>query len=362
MKEGGGVSEAELSKLNQGLKSVIPVPSSLDLSSLKARAEQIKSQNPGKENRVSDFLSLEAINSPWMLAGEIDNSGEHLSGSVFSSPANDLDLGNLVEGLGANTETHAFFNPSDTKTTSYLTVTVGNGNDRKTFRYRPSFYGQPKKTEGQQIDTGGLGVSNFAVEQKLGKISSDPWCGFTPECKPAIYLYPKTTQLINVKIGGKLGQRTITIPPYNRENGWSVLATKDGEIFWGGQKLSHLFYEAVTPRPPRPKTGWTVSGDNLNKDLKRVAQESGLNDRESREFARFWAKKLNPAPYYFVGLIPETVIEELEPLAISPQPDTQIRLRFYFAPLKEKTLFALPELKPAFRRGFTAVEWGGYAE
>lgn len=205
-----------------------------------------------------------------------------------------------------------------------------------------------------------INVCNATVETH-SSVGEDPWCGFTPECKPAIYLYPTKETTINVKIGPEIGIRTITIPAYDSINGWSVIANKQGNIFLGNQRYSHLFYEALTPTPKIPKTGWIADGKHLWRDLFVIAKKSQLNTKEAKEFSNYWTEKLDESEYYFVGWVNRDEIDAIEPLNISPKPETLWRVRYFFIPLQSKMDIAQPNINKLQRNGYTAVEWGGWS-
>jgi hypothetical protein len=46
-------------------------------------------------------------------------------------------------------------------------------------------------------------------------------------------------------------------------------------------------------------------------------------------------------------------------LVINPEPDTVLRLNFYFRPLTENKEIQPPVIKKTERKGFTVIEWGG---
>lgn len=209
-------------------------------------------------------------------------------------------------------------------------------------------------------DPNAVKICNVPVSTNTD-LGEAPWCGFTPECKPAIYLYPKKKTDVNVKIGPSVGIRTLTIPDYDAENGWNVTANRKGDISVGGQKFSHLFYEALTPTPTYPQAGWVIDGKKLSRELYKIARGSRLNRKEAKEFRDYWTKKLSPSNYYFVGWVGLDEIDKLEPIDISPKPDTLWRVRYYFVPLTDKIDVVKPNISKLKRKGFTAVEWGGWA-
>lgn len=208
-------------------------------------------------------------------------------------------------------------------------------------------------------DSDSVNICNVEVSPS-DNLGDAPWCGFTPECKPAIYLYPTKSTNVNVKIGPSSGIRTVTIPEYDSVNGWDVTANKKGDITLGGQKFSHLFYEALTPTPNIPKTGWVIDGAKLKKELFKIARESQFNRKESKEFANYWSSKLKISDFYFVGWVSGAEIDAIEPITITPAPDTLWRVRYYFIPLQDRIDVQKPNIGQLNRNGFTAVEWGGW--
>jgi len=171
--------------------------------------------------------------------------------------------------------------------------------------------------------------------------------------KPAIYLYPTTDSFVNVKldVNGKIINE---IPKY--ENGWNVFVTKDGLI---DNKYDYLFYEAQLNKIDLPEEGWVVKSEDLNKWLDINLIKLGLNDKEKNQFKKYWLNELPKTNYYEIKLFEDKFLKENMNLIVSPQPDTIIRLNFYFKPLKEKLNIQEPNIVTPERKGFTVVEWGG---
>lgn len=182
---------------------------------------------------------------------------------------------------------------------------------------------------------------------------------FTPDCKPAIYLYPTQTQQTAVRVDAK-GPLTLTIPQYP-QGGWNVTAEPDGTILSDGKEFPYLYYEAEIPDAAfdKPTQGYVASYNELDSLYATVLPQLGLNAKETADFKEYWNKYLPFSPYYFVGVMPVSEVDEIEKLTISPAPDTTIRVRVYFEPLKERRVVESPVVATPARKGFTAVEWGG---
>lgn len=184
---------------------------------------------------------------------------------------------------------------------------------------------------------------------------------YYPSCKPAIYLYPTEKTTVSVAVNPK-GYLTYTDPQYSF-GGWRVTAFPDGKILEGSREFEYLYYESkirdeVIKKPTR---GYVVSSKDLPRLYSELLPKLGLNAKQTSDFKEYWERSLPQAPYYFVGVMPQEDIELIEPLTITPKPDTMIRVRLYFEVLDQSKTVEEPELKslPAGRQGFTVVEWGG---
>lgn len=206
-----------------------------------------------------------------------------------------------------------------------------------------------------------LQLKNFVIELEQ---NINPW--LSPLCKPAIYLYPPQKTNINVKIAPK-GEISLTIPNY-QSGGWQVIAYPDGKIISDNKTFEYLYYEAQIPNElieEKVKQGYVVNYNELSSVLNSLLPKLGLNKKESGEFLDYWLKALPKSNYYFVGIVPKSLLDEVSPLNISPKPDNIIRVVLYFKPLDSRTNLSnltnwtnLPTLTK--RNGFTVIEWGGF--
>ena len=182
---------------------------------------------------------------------------------------------------------------------------------------------------------------------------------WTPECKPAIYLYPpeKTQVHVTVKPEGYL---TYTDPLYPMQ-GWDVSASPDGTIETGGKTYPYLYYESkIHDRAiSKPTTGYVIAYDALPQFFSDTLPKLGLSEKETTEFKTYWEGKLPQAKFYFVGIMDAAAIEAIEPLTVSPKPDTSIRVRLYFEALDAERKVVPPTLVTPQRNGFVLAEWGG---
>ncbi|MBU1976148.1 MAG: hypothetical protein KKG59_07130 [Nanoarchaeota archaeon] len=174
--------------------------------------------------------------------------------------------------------------------------------------------------------------------------------------KPAIYLYPTTDSVIDVKLEVN-GRITQDIPKYNC--GWRVFASKQGIIKENTAQFDYLFYEAELKNIELPNNGWIVEYSDLENWFDTRLPKLGLNEKELYQFKEYWMQELKPAKYYEIRLLSKEFLVNNMNLVIDPKPDTLIRLNFYFKPLDKPHELKEPIIVSPKREGFVVVEWGG---
>jgi len=335
-------------------------PKTVSIESLVGKRSELKTLNSLKKDLVDKILDDKSlIKNQWVLSGKVDSADPH--GSFTEKQQ--IDLGNLVDGFNSVGQgakyTGSTLSYSEGKT-SYIILKTTKGN----YLYHTqssTLANIVPNSAANSGDASGVGpqVSNFGVEDQTNKITSDPWCGFTPESKPAIYLYPTTTTRISVKVKPQIGWMTVSDPFYG--NGWNVEATPDGFINTNGRTYRHLFYEAMLPTPSMTQQFDLLDGSKLHEDIKALGKKLSLSDREATEMADYWATKLPKKNYYQVGLMTGSEVDRIEPMKVDPKPEKTYRIRLIFNCLDNsiETPSPLPALNFT-RSGYYLVEWGGF--
>jgi hypothetical protein len=206
---------------------------------------------------------------------------------------------------------------------------------------------------------------------KLGSFSLEAdWIRkWVQESKPAIYLYPKEKTEVSVKLN-PLGFLTVSDPPYDPVNGWSVIVNPDGSIYelttnnqQPTTRFPYLYYEAQLSQIPNPKVGTILEISNIEYRISKQLKDLGLNEKEIKDYIGYWLPRLvgTKKPYFLVYFLSGEEIEMIEPIDISLSIDTSIRIRTYFKPLDNPISITEQKLNPFLKKrtGNVMVEWGG---
>jgi len=173
--------------------------------------------------------------------------------------------------------------------------------------------------------------------------------------KPVIYLYPRTKTDVTVTLRYD-GRLTVTDPPY--ENGWRVIAYPDGRIISGGREYPYLFWEGESGVVYDMSKGFCVAGGDTRVFLWEKLALLGLNEAEARDFMEFWVPHLERSAYNKICFQYETYTDGAG-LAVTPKPDSVLRVFMAFTQLKKPVRIEPQELRGFERGGFAVVEWGG---
>ena len=129
-----------------------------------------------------------------------------------------------------------------------------------------------------------------------------------------------------------------------------------------GKTYPYLFWEGAGDIPyETPDRGFTVVSNELDSFFNDKLEQLGLIKKEIMDFKEFWIPEMKKdgKPYYFVTFFSKQYFDDLAPLAVSPMPDTVIRVMMDYRGLDNFEEFAPIPLSAPERKGFTVVEWGG---
>ena len=200
-------------------------------------------------------------------------------------------------------------------------------------------------------------VSLFLFVILLSGCSRPPYFDNLTDEKPVIYLYPETVTDVDVTLD-YAGQLTCTYPAYG--NGWRVTAQPDGTLTdrATGHTYSYLFWEGHCAVPYDMETGFVVKGADTAEFLQKTLSRMGLTPREYNDFIVYWLPRMQDNPYNLITFQGKAYTDSAK-LAITPQPDSMLRVFMVFQPLEAPIEIPEPEITPFVREGFCVVEWGG---
>ena len=183
------------------------------------------------------------------------------------------------------------------------------------------------------------------------------WAPHDVECaKPVIYLYPEEETEVSVELSLN-GELTCTYPAYN--SGWKVTALPDGTLTDAkGQTYNYLYWEGEAEMDYDFSEGFCIKGEDTAAFLEEALEELGLTRREANEFIVYWLPMMEQNSYNLISFQTENYTDAAK-LAVSPTPDTVIRVFMAWKGAEEFTEIPEQELTPPERTGFTVVEWGG---
>lgn len=175
--------------------------------------------------------------------------------------------------------------------------------------------------------------------------------------KPVVYLYPKTQQVVNVKIGADV---KISEPNYDPTKGWTAIANPNGQLVVDGKQYSSLFWEGPGMGVyPEITEGTVVKNSEVAKTIRTQLITQGLNNNEINDFMQYWQDKIPASPFVRLTWFNTAQLDKLAPLKVTPKPDTSIRVFLDMAGLEKSINIPKQNLKTTARNGFTLVEWGG---
>jgi hypothetical protein len=217
----------------------------------------------------------------------------------------------------------------------------------------------------KEIGNIGLGSNHFVIEAKFDEgliakadlhLSLHEYSG--EMAKPVIYLYPRATQPVSVRVS-PVGGVVKSAPAYGE--GWAVTAHPDGKIVAAdGSVHPYLFWESGLTEAPAPLTeGFVVRREALRGFLDERLTMLGLNAAEIADFEEFWLPKMSARAFAAIRFVPREEIDAAAPLDVKPRPDSVIRVLIDFRSLDVAPKLRAQKLAPAARRGFAVVEWGG---
>ncbi len=186
--------------------------------------------------------------------------------------------------------------------------------------------------------------------------------------KPVIYLYPETTQKINVDldINNPNDSFTTIYPKFTdtENHSWSVVADPDGTIYLDDREYSYLFRESTDNNTYDLSQGFVISRDEAVEFLQESLSTLGLTPVEYNEMIVYRLPFIEQSPYSLIHFATPEEYDRRYPLTITPEPDSMLRIFMVIKPLRREIDWIIPQKLETFeRKWFSVVEWwGSYLE
>lgn len=165
---------------------------------------------------------------------------------------------------------------------------------------------------------------------------------------PSLFIYSKRGERLTV-----IPIKTITYvdPSFNGDNQWNI-----DDSF----SRDYLYYEYQPVKFDRPKEGWFIEKNNLEKFAGKISSQLQLNTKESERliFELRHATSDVKGNNLFIGLISQEELDRKLPLIITPKPDKIYRYHFYITETKEHQKVKPPLLLPIERFPEMILELG----
>lgn len=175
--------------------------------------------------------------------------------------------------------------------------------------------------------------------------------------KPVIYLYPEEDNTaVEVTLELTDAELTCTYPVY--DEGWSVVADKDGLIKSDGKEYNYLYWEGKNSGTYSMEQGFCIKGSDTAVFLEEKLAELGLNRKEANEFIVYWLPLMEPNEFNVISFDTKEY-EEMFKLHVNPTPETVIRVFMTWYGTDEPVTIEPQSIETPKREGFTVVEWGG---
>lgn len=310
------------------------------------------------------------------------NNSEDYFVDIFSHEYNELKYGKIVDFISYKSicDKYSFSRDYDDEDINYIIVMNANINSELEFKPVDLEYGTTLKyyyyekehrfsneengifcviPTDVDVNTDVEMIRCHTLEEinNMKKYGISTFYNICPERKPVIYLYPlEDNTMIDVSLELNDAELTCTYPKYN--DGWSVVADRDGLIKTGGKEYNYLYWEGKSYGHSDIEQGFCVKGSDTAEFLEEKLSELGLNRREANEFIVYWLPLMEQNEYNVISF-DTAEYENHYKLNVNPKPDSLIRVFMTWYAADEKIDIEPQTITTPTREGFTVVEWGG---
>jgi hypothetical protein len=142
---------------------------------------------------------------------------------------------------------------------------------------------------------------------------------------------------------------------------WSVTIENSAVLNGNNETRDYLYYEYRRVAFDKPRAGWNIKKSSLAHLVNHLRSQLQLTELETERLAF----EMNRASVnyrsndtLYIGLIPQSEIDQKLPIAMVPEPDHRYRYHFYVSGEPSDAVINPPSLTPVVRGGLTMVEFG----
>lgn len=152
--------------------------------------------------------------------------------------------------------------------------------------------------------------------------------------------------------------------PQLTNNAWSLTSNKEGVLTFSDGNHKKIDYDFPRGNISTPEFGIVLDKVNRGHDIVDYAYNLGFNTREVEDIVDFFIEELKDTDYVYFSNLPNTEVNSLLSVNVSPVPDTYISHIFYAKKLSSKSSMDAipPQFNPQVRKDFAVVIWGSVIE
>jgi hypothetical protein len=188
------------------------------------------------------------------------------------------------------------------------------------------------------------------LTEELGHLTIQGNCQDSP-----LYLYGPEGLSVDVTIHTEIYNDT----PKSQDGEYSVILGRDGLFRYKNSTYRSISYDynVAIKRLPELKQGYIVTDKNVEKVVRQIATQFGLNEKETYDTVRDISSKVT-SEFAFISFYDHKTSHAILPLTFNPKPDTYRNIAFYIENLDQKPNFSVqaPKIEKITRHGFTAIE------
>ncbi len=149
---------------------------------------------------------------------------------------------------------------------------------------------------------------------------------FAEMCKPAVYIYDKNFRKNSLNLSfEKSSYFTKIIPEFSSKNTWDFV-WKNWKVKVENKIYDYLYYAIKVGNYRHNLDWWIVYWANIEKFFNDKLEKINFNEKEKKDFLKYWLSKYDKNKYYFVSFKYKEDLEKLVKLNFEIKPKKEFRV------------------------------------